>query len=180
MPRERTPLRYQLYRSRARKLANARIIELQYARGFAGANPDLSRVRFEAINASALDACGSWKEPNFYWNDVVAWKAREPMAIDLAIWFDAELCGLCFANPNKSRQRIRIVRLEGRPTEPHPLKNRVATLALLVIEQYAQLLGSRYIEIQEPLKGAMPVYQQLGFSFDGEGRLVKTLENLVS
>ncbi|WP_367616746.1 hypothetical protein [Pseudomonas farris] len=100
--------------------------------------------------------------------------------MDIAIWFDEELCGLCFANPNNSRRRIRIVRLEGRPREVHPLKNRIAPLAILVIEQYAQMIGGRFIEVQEPLEGAISIYQQLGFYFDAEDRLVKAVESLVS
>jgi hypothetical protein len=51
---------------------------------------------------------------------------------------------------------------------------------MIVIEQYAQLIGSKVLEIQEPLKGAISHYQELGFQFDAGGRLVKTLENLVS
>lgn len=50
---------------------------------------------------------------------------------------------------------------------------------MIIIEQYAQLIGCDVIEIQEPLSGAIPVYQKLGFSFDIDGRLVKTLENPV-
>ncbi|MCO8312758.1 hypothetical protein [Pseudomonas mandelii] len=181
MPRERTHLRYQLYRSRARKLAGANIAQLQHERELVGPTAlNLSRVRFDAINAQSLNAFELWDDPHFSWGEVVEWKAREPLALDLSIWFDEELCGLCFANPNNSRQRIRIVRLEGCPRGVHPLKNRIAPLAILVIEQYAQIIGSRFIEVQEPLEGAISIYQQLGFYFDAEGRLVKAVESLVS
>lgn len=107
-------------------------------------------------------------------------KRGSPLALDLSIWFDEELCGLCFANPNNSRQRIRIGRLEGCPRGVHPLKNRIAPLAILIIEQYAQIIGSRFIEVQEPLEGAISIYQQLAFYFDAEGRLVKAVESLAS
>ncbi|MGG7554935.1 hypothetical protein [Pseudomonas sp. ES3] len=181
MPRERTHLRYQLYRSRARKLAGINTAHLQHELERAGPTVlDLSRVRFEAISAQALNAFERWDDPHFSWGEVVRWKAREPLALDLAIWFDEVLCGLCFANPNNSRQRIRIVRLEGCPGGVHALKNRIAPLAILVIEQYAQIIGSRFIEVQEPLEGAISIDQQLGFYFDAEGRLVKALESLVS
>jgi len=156
MPRERTCLRYQLYRSRARKLAADSTSQLQYELELAGSNAlDLSRVRFEAITSQALSAFELWDHPHFSWGDVVEWKAREPLAQDIAIWFDDELCGMCFANPNKSRLRIRIVRLEGRPKEAHPLKNRIATLAMIAIEHYAHIIGSRFLEVQEPQEGAV-------------------------
>ncbi|MHC8304770.1 hypothetical protein [Pseudomonas sp. PB3P13] len=115
----------------------------------------------------------------FLWHEVAGWKAKEPLALDLSIWFDDQLCGLCFANPNKSRQRIRIVRLEGRP-ENHPLKKRILTLSILALEHYATIIGSHFVEVQEPLKGAISIYQQHGFYFDAEGRLVKVSESLLS
>ncbi|MGL6241895.1 hypothetical protein [Pseudomonas sp.] len=181
MPRERTYLRYQLYKSRARKLAVASIAAQQEEKKQFGCTVlDLSKVRFEPIDAQALSACMHWEDPHYSWKEVTGWKAREPLALDIAIWFDVELCGMCFANPNNSRQRLRIVRLEGRQNEAHPLKNRIATLAMIVIEQYAQIIGSRLLEVQEPQEGAISIYQQLGFDFDTEGRLVKTLEILVS
>ncbi|MHC8298512.1 hypothetical protein [Pseudomonas sp. ZS1P83] len=181
MPRERTHLRYQLYRSRARKLAAVSIAALQEEKEQFGPTVlDLSKVRFEPIDAQALNACERWDDPHFSWHEVIGWKAKEPLALDLSIWFDEQLCGLCFANPNKSRQRIRIVRLERRPGKVHPLKKRIAPLSLLVIEQYATIIGSGVIEVQEPLKGAIPTYQQLGFYYDAERRLVKAVESLVS
>lgn len=178
MPRERAYLRYQLYKSQARKQAVSSVVQLLHVRAGSAA-VDLSNVRFEPIDRQALSAFDRWEDPHFSWHEVIEWKAREPLALDLAIWFNAELCGLCFANPNNSRQRIRIVRLEGSPRSAHPLKGRVATLAMIVVEQYAQVMGARLLEIQEPRAGAVSIYQQLGFEYDREGRLVKTLENLV-
>jgi hypothetical protein len=94
--------------------------QLQHGLELAGATHiDLSKVRFEAINAQALDAWKCWEHPHFAWDEVVGWKAREPLALGLAIWFEEELCGLCFANPNNSGRRLRIVRLEGRPWDGH-------------------------------------------------------------
>jgi hypothetical protein len=70
--------------------------------------------------------------------------------------------------------------LEGLPREAHPLKKRIAPLAILVVEQYAKIIGSKFIEVQEPLKGAISIYQQFGFYFDAERRLVKAVGSLVS
>ncbi|WP_336355109.1 hypothetical protein [Pseudomonas granadensis] len=180
MPRERTYLRYQLYRSEARKQIGLEIARLQTRIGSTDAAAvDLSQIRFEPIDAQALRAFELWEEPHFFWHEVIAWKAREPQSLDIAIWFEDQLCGLCFANPNNSRRRLRIVRLEGRPGGTHPLKNRIGMLALIVIERYAQFIGCVVLEVQEPLSGAIPIYQKLGFDFDNEGRLVKTLRDLV-
>lgn len=181
MPRERTHLRYQLHKSRARKLAALTTAELQEKKEWLGPDfLDVSKVRFEPIDSKALSAWERWDDLHFSWREVVGWKAKEPLALDLSIWFDEQLCGLCFANPNKSRQRIRIVRLEGRPKAAHPLKKRIATLSIMVIQHYATIIGSRFIEVQEPLKGAIPIYQKHGFYFDTERRLVKVVESQVS
>jgi len=170
-------LRYQLYRSEARKRTAVTFSKLQGELEERGVvDIDHSRVRFEAIDASAMKFYEEWINPHFCWEDVVRWKAREPMSFDLAIWFDHELCGLCFANPNKSRLRVKIVRLEGQPSTDHPLKNRIATFALTAVTHFARIIGSQQIEIQEPLSGAIPLYRQLGFEFDPEGRLVKRID----
>ncbi|KAE9639276.1 hypothetical protein EJA70_28885 [Pseudomonas sp. PB103] len=173
MPRERTYLRYQVYRSQARRQASTTFAELHRRLEQEGiVATDQSRIRFEAIDACALSAYEQWLDPHFSWQEIVRWKAREPMSFDLAIWFDHELCGLCFANPNQSRLRVKIVRLEGQPGNDHPLKSRVATYALTAVTHFARIIGSKQIEIQEPVTGVIPLYRQLGFEFDLEGRLV--------
>lgn len=170
-------MRYQVYRSQARKQAGTTFAKLQRSLEQSDrVDVDHSRVRFEAIDAHALNAYETWLDPFFSWQDVIGWKAREPMGFDLAIWFDQELCGLCFANPNQSRLRVKIVRLEGQPGNNHPLKSRVATYALTAVIHFARIIGSKHIEIQEPLSGVIPLYRQLGFQFDSEGRLVMLVE----
>ena len=177
MPRERTNLRYQWYRSEARKQAASTFAKLQKDLQQKGiVDVDHSRVRFEAVDALALNAYEEWLDPHFSWQEIVRWKSREPMGFDLAIWFDHELCGLCFANPNQSRLRVKIVRLEGKPGNDHPLKSRIATFALTAVTHFARIIGSKQIEIQEPLAGVIPLYRQLGFDFDSEGRLVMPVD----
>jgi len=41
----------------------------------------------------------------------------------------------------------------------------------------ARIIGSQWIEIQEPAPGAIALYQNLGFDFDSRGRLVIAVEN---
>ncbi len=51
---------------------------------------------------------------------------------------------------------------------------------MMVIDEFAQIIGSNFIEVQEPMQGAIPVYTKLGFKFDLEGRLVLAVESNVS
>lgn len=178
MPKKHDFLRYQLYRSTALKLATATTRQWYEALGADETKEiDLTRVRFDTIDADALIAYQAWaQDSHFSWDEVPAWKSNEPRAFDLSIWYINELCGLCFANPNQSRLRVKIIRLEGQPGKAHPLKSRIGALTMIAVEHYARIIGSRWIEIQEPAAGAIPVYRDLGFSFDTCGRLVIALD----
>ncbi len=176
MPRPHTFLRYQLNRSKTRNLANATLARLPTPPGQSiDTTFNLRGARLEAIDAAALNAYHTWESSHFSWDDVVQWKAKELMYFDLSIWLDLELCGLCFANPNHSRMRMRIVRLEARPGGTHALRGYIAPLALMAVEHYAQIVGSQTIEIQEPMQGAVPTYEKLGFAFDASGRFTKDI-----
>jgi hypothetical protein len=74
-------------------LAGLKTAQLQHELELVGPTDlDLSKVRFEAINAQALKAWELWQDPHFAWNEVFGWKSSEPLALDLAIWFDERLC----------------------------------------------------------------------------------------
>ena len=47
---------------------------------------------------------------------------------------------------------------------------------MIAVDHYAQIIGSQWIEIQEPAPDAIPVYRNLGFDFDSQGRLVIAVE----
>ncbi|QXH51331.1 hypothetical protein KSS94_25925 [Pseudomonas fakonensis] len=97
---------------------------------------------------------------------------RDPRGFDLSLWSARELCGLCYASPRRSRRCIKIILLEGKPGGAHPLRGMVASLSVLAVLEYAKMLRYSQIEVQEPVPGAGPVYQSLGFTHDAEGRLV--------
>lgn len=114
MPKPRTRLKHQLFKSQARTAACSIL---------ANALPTQSgeAIVFRPIDALALDAFNGWGDGvHFSWEEVPLWKAREPWSFDLSIWCGSELCGLCFANPNQSRLRTKIIRLEGNPDIRHP------------------------------------------------------------
>lgn len=164
-------IRYQTYRSKARKLSSELIRE----------QPDLLResidphqVRFEPITDEAIDACHLWgEEAELYpWEDVPTWKAKDRKGFDLSLWYGPELCGLCYATPKQSSICIKIILLEGKPDQLHPLKGEVAPLALLAIDYYARMIKCTEIEVQDPEALAIPWYQELGFNYTEDGRLV--------
>lgn len=171
MKSHKNDIRYQAYRSQARKLA-AELLSGQ---------PDLLRdgidplqVRFEPITDEAIQACYLWgEEAELYpWEDVPSWMAKDRKGFDLSLWYGPELCGLCYATPRQSSIRIKIILLEGKPDRSHPLKGEVAALAYLAIDYYARMIQCTEIEFQDPEPLVVPWYQELGFDFTPDGRLV--------
>ena len=171
MKSHKNDIRYQAYRSQARNLA-AELLSGQ---------PDLLRegidplqVRFEPITDEAIEACHLWGEEAelFPWENVPSWKATDRRGFDLSLWYGPELCGLCYATPRQSSICIKIILLEGKPDRSHPLKGEVASLALLAIDYYARMIKCTEIEVQDPEPRAVPWYQELGFDYTEDGRLV--------
>jgi hypothetical protein len=129
-------------------------------------------VRFEPIDRAAITAWEHWEGSTYPWEHVSGWKKSDAKGFDLAIWYNQTLCGLCYATPRQSRLTIKIILLEGKPGSGHPLKGLIAPLALMGVDLYAQMLGCREIEIQQPAANAVEYYQALGFQFAEARRLV--------
>ena len=79
---------------------------------------------------------------------------------------------MCYATPRKSRRRVKIILLEGKPDDNHALKGYVAPLALMAVDFYANMLGCREIEVQHPEPSVIDYYRVLDFRFDNVGCLV--------
>ncbi|MFK3795115.1 MULTISPECIES: N-acetyltransferase [unclassified Pseudomonas] len=133
---------------------------------------DGRQVKFEPIDRTAISACEHWEGSTYPWENVSSWKRLDAKGFDLAIWYNQTLCGLCYATPRQSRLTIKIILLEGKPGSEHPLKGLIAPLALMGVDLYAQMLGCREIEIQQPAVNAIKYYKALGFQFDEARRLV--------
>ncbi|MGY2293655.1 N-acetyltransferase [Pseudomonas sp. SDO528_S397] len=169
------PLKYLVFQSQARKST----VEFFGSRITLGSGQALdgSLVRLDVIDRQALEAFYLWEgEVRFPWEDVPAWKVSDVKGFDLAIWYEQHLCGLCYATPRDSKITIKMVLLEGSPDKCHPLRGFIAALALSAIDAYARMIGCKYIEIQDPESGVVPLYEQLGFVFDNRRRLVISVE----
>lgn len=167
-------LKYQLYRSTAMQLAldafasDPNVLE---------DGVDVGQVRLEPITQKAIDASSYWGDDAtlYPWGDVLKWKARDLKGFDLSIWFGPQLCGMCYATPRKSAIQITVILLEGKPGKTHPLKGYVMPLALAAVGNYGRACQLAFIEIEDPSRGAVPLYQELGFVYDDERRLVISL-----
>jgi len=172
MPRHRgNKLKYQILRSNAFKSTH-RIASANAALRLRGI--DCAKLRLEPIDTRAMAASLLWGDTGliFLWENVANWKQRDPRGLDIALWFDTDLCGLCYATPRKSLLCVKVILLEGKPDAQHALKGLVAPLMLTAIESYGITLGCVEIEVEKPAPGAVEWYQNLGFGYDLTGRLV--------
>lgn len=164
-------LKIQVYRSTAMQLAHEWLKESPEDWLEKGIDPE--RIRYDFITTQALDLSYLWgSEEGFPWEEIPTWKRKDRKGIDISLWYDQELCGLCYASPRQSALCIKVILLEGKPDVTHPLKGEVAPLALLVISRYARMLGFTEIEIDAPALGAIPYYEEIGFTRDSQDRLV--------
>lgn len=170
-------LQHTIYKDSARGQA---LIALSSHPAVIASGLNTTQIRVEPITQKALDESYLWggQATLYPWEDVPAWKSRDRKGFDLAIWFGIELCGLCYATPRKSTICIKVILLEGKPDETHPLKGLVAPLAIAAIDSYARMLGITEIEIEDPEHGAVDWYRKLGFEYDGAGRLVIAVNDL--
>ncbi|MGB7644927.1 MAG: N-acetyltransferase [Pseudomonas fluorescens] len=169
-------LKFVVFQSQARKSALA-VFREQLA-GIQDKELDSSRVRFDVIDSTALEGFYRWEgeTSHFPWEDVPAWKIKDIKGFDLSIWYDEQLCGLCYATPRDSKVTIKIVLLEGNPDKKHPLKGYIAALALSAVDAYARTIKCVSIEIQDPEPKVVPWYEKLGFVLDEANRLVISVQ----
>ncbi|MNO76751.1 hypothetical protein D3C76_678320 [compost metagenome] len=165
-----TDLRNQTLKSNARKLTYKTFVKKIAPRAL---KIDVSAVRFEPITAAAIEKCHFWEGAAIYpWDYIPDWKRKDAKGLDLAIWCEQNLCGLCYATPRRSTICLKVVLLQGNPDKSHPLRGLIAPIAILAADFYARMLGCREIEIQDPDPNVVFYYRELGFDFDQTNRLV--------
>jgi hypothetical protein len=169
-------LKFQVYRGEAFRQALGLLIDEQ-----AQLDPpaiDCTRIKIEPITRAAIEASFLWGDGGLYpWEDVLGWKKKSPKGIDIALWFDQELCGMCYATPRDSKITIKVILLEGKDDKTHPLKGYVLPLSMAIVDSYARMIQCQTIEIQEPDPGCVAWYQENGFDYDDERRLVISVQS---
>lgn len=131
-------------------------------------------VRLTAIDAVALDAWWQTWLPNYHggaggwnWATERAGYQTDPRRFDLAIWGNDKLCGLALGKPNKGKTILNVNLMEGNPVSNHPLKGAIRHCVIDAAVRYADILNAMEVRLREPLKGVIPLYEDMGFSLDG-------------
>jgi len=81
---------------------------------------NVSALRLDPITMAAINSCHLWEEVIPYpWECIPEWKRKDARGLDLAIWYEEELCGLCYATPRESTICIKNRAFAG-PHKKHP------------------------------------------------------------
>lgn len=127
-------------------------------------HPELLTLR--EIDAEAIAQYEDWLTPyDFGWERVLTWKNRPAhhKAIDVAIWYDGTLAGMCWASPKDSGEKIFVLYIERNPDDTLLTRGYVAPLGLSAVRNYGMLLEMRYVVIDDPIPEAREAYEREGF-----------------
>lgn len=125
----------------------------------------LIKLRITAIDDAALTALSrQWGTSHFAWPRICGQNRPYVKRFEAAIWIGDGLEGLCMGRPSRGNDNVTLRFLERRPT-PSLLKGFVAEIALDAAEAYAGILGKRRLKLKDPVAGAIPLYEALGFTF---------------
>ncbi|HCZ9307338.1 TPA: hypothetical protein O4G77_004302 [Vibrio alginolyticus] len=132
---------------------------------------NLPQVKLAPINTLAMAAYKRWGNmrtpPNGGW-DWSSWVAhyreRHHKRFEAAIWYGSTLCGLCLGKLSEKNVHVRLEILEGSTERAHPLKGRVAYVALTGFELFGYASGAEEVRVIDPVDGAISTYKALGYS----------------
>ncbi|MFJ4255768.1 hypothetical protein ACIP01_02295 [Pseudomonas monteilii] len=143
--------------ARALVAQDTRVLNEQLANG----------LKVEEIDARAVAAHELWHPApyDFGWHRVTKWKSRRAHAdaLDIAIWHDGQLAGLCWAAPQGSKEKIMVLYLQRNPDESLATRGYIAPLCMSGVRYYALLLGLRWVVVKDPLPEARIAYHLDGF-----------------
>lgn len=135
-------------------------------------------VKLTAINIEALSQNSEWHSagripPNGGWewdSWVNHYRRKHHKRFEAAIWYGATLCGLCLGKASGKNIHVRLEILEGSPDSNHPLRGRIAYIALTATELYGYACGASQVRIIDPVDGAINSYKALGYELRSGGK----------
>jgi hypothetical protein len=130
----------------------------------------VGHIDLTEIGEMALQAHARWpladeieRQIGWNWREARDRYRRDHMArIELAIWYDDELCGLMLGKASEGKLVVKINYVEGAPEE-HPLKGYIVPIAARCAELFAVAIEANWVGIQDPFEGVRDYYQELGF-----------------
>lgn len=129
---------------------------------------DSALLSLQEIDEDAISQYETWRTKyDFGWSRILKWKSKpaHEKALDIAIWYDGSLAGLCWASPKDSAEKIFVLYLERNPDDSLLTRGFVAPLCLTAVRFYGVLLDLRFVVIDNPNPGARDAYEREGFSY---------------
>ena len=130
-------------------------------------NYDPALLTLREIDDEAIEQYEGWLTPyDFGWERVLTWK-RKPAhnnAIDVAIWYDDTLAGMCWASPKDSHEKVFVLYIERNPDDALLTRGYIAPLSLSAVRNYGLLLELTYVVIDDPIPEARDAYYREGFT----------------
>jgi hypothetical protein len=127
-------------------------------------------LRLTRIDLTALRQADTWLGPSrradWDWREVV--KRPKPNRFELALWHGEQLCGLAFGPANT--QVVCMEYLEGNPDAVHPLKRRVADIAIATLETHVRVSGAVEARLLGPKPALVSYYEAFGYRLEVEPR----------
>jgi hypothetical protein len=109
-------------------------------------------------------------ETTFPWGAIYGQVCSTPRRFDMAIWDGPILSGLVvgMASRGKSgpRTNVTIRFMERFRWTGLPLRGHIRGIALDAAHTYAQVLGKSMVLLRNPVPGAVPLYEDLGFTLE--------------
>jgi hypothetical protein len=123
-----------------------------------------NRLRFGAIDDEVLREWHAMRAHwNFPWDEIVTHFRKDTHRFEIAVWKDAQVAGLGIGGVSDGPDNVTIHFLE-RCQNHTPLKGWIAQIVTDAATVYGKILGKQRVKLKDPLPGARPTYEKLGFS----------------
>jgi hypothetical protein len=126
----------------------------------------------------------TWADPhpsgwgNWNWEALLRSAWKHPSSFHLAIWSGETLCGLAVGRVSDKdqagvRNAVSLHFIESAHDRHHPLRGRIASLAIAAAQGYGEALQARWLRLVDPLPGLVERYARLGFTVvSGKSRVL--------
>ena len=131
------------------------------------------KIAFKNIDQEALLIAQIWESSplrrNLPWSFAQGykkWAYRHPDRLDLAVWYENQLCSLAIGFPTKTGKSMRLDVIEKNPCERTVFDKGIFEINLLVFQVFADSIGASSIKLMRPLNDKLiNFYRSYGFIY---------------